>query len=457
MENTGVNLLIIDPQNDFYKNDDESNKGSLAVGGSQGDIQRIISMIKNGKNNIKSINVSLDTHTRNHIANASFWKKASGEAAPAFATVTVVDDKFVATSTDPVTSEQTKHTIEPDFEKITNGMSPEGMSPEGMSPEGMSPEGMSPEDKLALTKWFKTYCDEVNKPGRNGLMLWPDHCIEETDGHAVVPDLKTALDKVFTKNSIIIPVAYHIKGQNCLTEMFSIMKADVVIDYVLNSTDKIKSDEKIIIKKYMYTGSTANLAPPTRTATSLTANTDKTDHVYLNTKFNQSLFDKLVEGGRPIAICGEALTHCVLNSFVDIVKKIEENAKGGKITQQVWLIANASSPIPNTEGPAIEKYKKHVFKNGNDGELKEFIKFKLIDNTGELININNTNQNKSYVPKMIQSILSGWTQPSTLPNFKGGRRTRRNRRRPSATRKAKAPKNNRSARRNRRRVRSRSV
>jgi len=425
MANTGVNLLIIDPQNDFYQTNDETIKGSLGVGGSQGDIERIIRMINNGKNNIKSINVSLDTHTRNHIANASFWKiKGTDKAAP--------DSKMV---------------------NAKNEKDNKVFYADGIEIEPRLSNDISEADKEILKVWFKTYCDLVNQPGRNGLMLWPDHCIEETDGHAVVPDLKTALDNVSTQNSIPIPVAYHIKGQNCLTEMFSIMKADIDIDDV-----SLPDQYKETLTKYMYTGSTATQAdgnPLRNTETSFNANTDKTDHVYLNTKFNKDLFDKLVEGGRPIAICGEALTHCVLNSFVDIVNKIQEEAQKGntQITQQVWLIANASSPISDTEGPAIEKYKNHVFKNGNDGELKKFIKFKKIEEDGSLVDIL---PNKTDGDKIFDEFLrvSGLVKQEAAL---GGRRTRRNRRRPSATRKAKAPKNNRSARRNRRRVRSRSV
>jgi nicotinamidase-related amidase len=391
METPDVNLLIIDPQNDFYLNPPDAI-GALPVPGSDRDITNIVKMLNKLKQPTK-IYVSLDTHTRNHIANASLWKivdienmsednkkKFIGKSPPSCtsvahelsesqttnesATIQEVADgmveKWIGTpfSETVLTEEQKpllkqKLVIEPNFEKIGS---------------------LTRNEKDVLTKWFEYYYEEVTK--KNGLTLWADHCIEETRGHDVVHELKSKLD-VFEN------VEYHIKGQNFLTEMFSIMKADVVYDSLdPRIMREFSQNEREVLDKYAYTGSvgTGLFKDLPKTDTSLIKNrkSDVPDHVYLKTGFNAQLFEKLCEEGRPIVICGEALTHCVLNSFVDIITELEKKNK----TNEIWLIANASSPIPGTEKPAIQKYKANVL--DKSGSLKTFIKFKKINDEGEL-------------------------------------------------------------------------
>ena len=70
-------LLIIDPQNDFHENslliDGEVKNGSLAVGHSVEDAEKIVKLINNGK--FDEIHVSLDTHTYEHIGHPGFYEK----------------------------------------------------------------------------------------------------------------------------------------------------------------------------------------------------------------------------------------------------------------------------------------------------------------------------------------------------------------------------------------------
>jgi nicotinamidase-related amidase len=370
MENSDVNLLIIDPQNDFYFNPPAAI-GALPVPGSDRDITNIVKML-NKLNPTTKIYVSLDTHTRNHIANASLWKivdiedmskddkeKFIGKSPPSCTSVTH-DEKWIGTPfVAAVLSEEQKPllnktlVIEPNFEKIGS---------------------LKRDEEVVLKKWFEYYYEEVTN--KNGLTLWADHCIEETRGHDVVPELKSKLND-FTN------VEYHIKGQNCLTEMFSIMKADVVYGSLEPRIVKqFSQTEREVLDKYAYTGSvgTGLFKDLPKTDTSLIKNpkADVPDHVYLNTGFNTQLFEKLCEEGRPIVICGEALTHCVLNSFVDIITELEKKKK----TNEIWLIANASSPIPGAEQHAIKQYKANVL--DKSGSLKPFIKFKKINDEGEL-------------------------------------------------------------------------
>jgi len=90
-----VAVLLIDPQNDFHEG------GSLAVGGSSEDAERIAEMIKGryllrktiyphdlpnftilllgNSASIDSIFVTLDSHQRTHIAHSIFWCNAEGK------------------------------------------------------------------------------------------------------------------------------------------------------------------------------------------------------------------------------------------------------------------------------------------------------------------------------------------------------------------------------------------
>jgi nicotinamidase-related amidase len=63
-----VMVLIIDPQNDFHSNN------ALAVPGAVEDSIRIQDMINQEQMRIDRIVVTLDSHHRNHIAHACFWK-----------------------------------------------------------------------------------------------------------------------------------------------------------------------------------------------------------------------------------------------------------------------------------------------------------------------------------------------------------------------------------------------
>ena len=61
-------LFIIDPQIDFHT-------GSLKVPGAVDDAGRIAQMIIDNVQGIDNIIISMDSHHRNHIAHAVFWKQ----------------------------------------------------------------------------------------------------------------------------------------------------------------------------------------------------------------------------------------------------------------------------------------------------------------------------------------------------------------------------------------------
>jgi nicotinamidase-related amidase len=424
-----LSVLIIDPQNDFYF-DAEGIIGSLPVVGSKGDIERICNMLDKNNTNIAKINVSLDTHSRKHIANRTMWKITAvdgdtthvcvGQNPPSVTLVTYDEvtnqwsgkplvDAAITDTVQKVLLNK-KLTIEPRLEKLVDEIVGVKSAENGTNYDAHI---------AALNKWFIYYYTQVKKG--NGLTLWEEHCIEETPGHSVVESLKTKLDRTPEK------VTYHIKGQNCLVEMFSIMKADVVFEEAMN--DFVEENE--IIKKYIYTGSEVALIP---TETSENESQDTTDHVYLNTGFNEKLFKDLIVGNNPIVICGEALTHCVLNSFKDIVNEFKKPENAGK-TNQIWLVANGASPIDGTRWLAKPSYDELERFDKEEGGQNRIL-YKKINEDGSLSDI-------TYEKFLEITTLNidDSTPTSTAAAVVGGRRSR--------CRKQKKTKKTRRARRSR--------
>lgn len=88
----------------------------------------------------------------------------------------------------------------------------------------------------------------------------------------------------------------------------------------------------------------------------------------LQTTFNDSLFNKLTGDGVAIVVCGEALSHCVKASTLDIVNKINERNKKNK----VFVVKNGSSSVGGFETSGSEfltTMKDTLLEVDNDGKL----------------------------------------------------------------------------------------
>lgn len=203
-------LFIIMPQNDFHEGLDGIGgcvKGSLSVPGSNADSRRISAFITKNIDKIDQIIVALDTHQQMHIAHAAFWKAGNGK------------DQFG--NPNPLNKPESHTTI---------------------SYENIEDDFWVPVDKN-LTHWAKYYTTELCRHERLKLTIWPEHCIVtesegnviESEGHKIFQFVQEALDKWETKvDTYGFPrnVLKVKKGQNCFTELFSVLKAEVV-----NETD----------------------------------------------------------------------------------------------------------------------------------------------------------------------------------------------------------------------------
>jgi len=239
-----IQLLIIDPQIDFC-----DPKGALSVKGADQDMVRLAAMIKKHHASIDDIRVTLDSHQKIHIAHPICWVDAQGKHPAPFTLITEAD---VA--------------------------------------------GSSPKWKAYNPAWQKRQVDYVkalSTGGRYVLVIWPEHCLIGTPGHAVYPTLGEALAVWQDENFGMID--FVTKGSNPFTEHYSVVKADV-----------------------------PDIGDPT-------------------TNINTS-FIKRLEDADVILVAGEALSHCVANSVRDIALEF-----GDEHIKKFVLLEDATSPVTGFE------------------------------------------------------------------------------------------------------------
>jgi len=168
-----IDLLIIDPQNDFC-----DPAGALSVPGANADMSRLAGMIHRLKDKIDDIHVTLDSHHFVDIAHPVFWLDSTGKHPAPFTIIAASD-------------------VENGTYRATN-----------------------PQFQQRVLDYVKTL--EVN--GRYPLCVWPVHCLIGSWGYIVYPELFDALlqwEKDFAM------VDYVTKGSNLWTEHYSAVQADV--------------------------------------------------------------------------------------------------------------------------------------------------------------------------------------------------------------------------------------
>ena len=142
-------------------------------------------------------------------------------------------------------------------------------------------------------KKVKAYLAALTANNRYPLCVWPPHCIIGTTGHAVVEPVRLALQS-WCRNRFK-KVDFVTKGSNIFTEHYSAVKADV-----------------------------PDPSDPT-------------------TMLNTDLLDILSEADE-VPISGQALSHCVANTVMDIADNFgEENIK------KLVLLEDTCSNVPGFE------------------------------------------------------------------------------------------------------------
>lgn len=237
----GPTLLIIDPQNDFHPG------GTLAIPTADEDAERIAKFIRKHVHRIERIVITLDSHQRIHIAHGIFWVNDAGEHPPPF---TLISKEDVA-------------------------------------------RGKWKAFDVNKQPAAEEYAQKLEEGGRFMICIWPEHCIIGSPGHNVRPVILAAVND--WAESRMKEVLFVWKGQNCLTEMYSALRAEV----------PVPSDERTLL--------------------------------------NGSLIRTLKESSQ-IVVCGQALSHCVNFTVRDLVENYDVDGLG-----TISILRDGTSVVPGFE------------------------------------------------------------------------------------------------------------
>lgn len=184
-----IQLLLIDPQNDFcdlpadWRPMDAATgaqiQPALPVAGAHADMLRLAGLIRQGVAGIDGITVTLDSHHRLDIAHPTFWKARDGGAVSPFTSITAA--------------------------QVRAG-------------------DYQPRAASALPRTL-AYLEELERRGRYTLMVWPVHCEIGSWGHGVHAAVKDAYNA--WEESRLRVVAKVGKGSNPWTEHYSAFQAEV--------------------------------------------------------------------------------------------------------------------------------------------------------------------------------------------------------------------------------------
>ena len=186
---SNVQLLIIDPQNDFcdlpelyrplHPHTGERVAPALPVSGAHEDMERLAALIRQGWRGLSQVTVTLDSHHRVDIAHPTFWHGRDGGAVAPFT---------------PITAQQLR---DGEFRPAEAESLPRALG----------------------------YLDELERRARYTLMVWPVHCEIGSWGHNVHADVKAAYN--LWEEGTLRTVEFVAKGQNPWTEHYSAMQAEV--------------------------------------------------------------------------------------------------------------------------------------------------------------------------------------------------------------------------------------
>ena len=169
-----LELLIIDPQNDFS----DAADAALPVPGALDDARRLSNLISRLNERIDDIHVTLDTHQLLDIAHPVFWVNSRGEHPPPFTQISIED--------------------------VGNGR--------------WRPFNPQFQDRAL------DYVHSLAENARYELTIWPPHCLVGDWGHNVMAPIAQVLRDWETG---FARVDFVTKGHNPWTEHYSAVQADV--------------------------------------------------------------------------------------------------------------------------------------------------------------------------------------------------------------------------------------
>lgn len=260
LDKTRVCLLLIDVQNTFCIPEFELFVGGQSGKGAVDDNKRLCEFIYRNLGVITTITPTLDTHTAMQIFHPIFWVNAAGEhPTPAATSITPADIDQGIWKVNPAVANS-----------ITNG------------------------DYELLEKHAYHYVKQLSQDGKFPLIIWPFHSMLGGIGHALVSSVEEAI--FFHCIARQSQTQFELKGENPLTENYSILRPEVLIDFHQNP----------LAQK--------------------------------NTRLIQQLleFDAVIIGG-------QAKSHCVAWTIDDLLTEIIQ--VDATLAKKIYLLEDCTSPV----------------------------------------------------------------------------------------------------------------
>jgi nicotinamidase-related amidase len=249
-------LLLIDVQNTFCLPEFELYVGGRSGQGALDDNRRLSQFIYQHLGVITAIAPTLDTHTAAQIFHPLFWIDSQGQP-PAPMTMISYDEVVAG-----------KWQVNPE----------------------MAPY-MAVED---LQEFALHYTRRLTHDSKYPLTIWPYHSMLGGIGHALVSVIEEAC--FFHSVARHSPTLYEVKGDNPLTENYSVLSPEVLKD---------------------------------NQGTAIAAK-------------NQRFTDKLLNFDA-IVVAGQAKSHCVAWSVEDLLTEIK--ARDPQLAKKVYLLEDCTSPV----------------------------------------------------------------------------------------------------------------
>ncbi|BAZ28608.1 hypothetical protein NIES4074_10420 [Cylindrospermum sp. NIES-4074] len=260
LDKTRICLLLIDVQNTFCIPEFELFVGGKSGTGAVDDNQRLCEFIYRNLGVITTIVPTLDTHTATQIFHPIFWVNAAGEhPTPAATNITPADIDQGIWKVNPAVANS-----------ITHG------------------------DYELLEKHAYHYVKQLSQDGKYPLTVWPYHSMLGGIGHALVSSVEEAI--FFHSIARQSQTQFELKGENPLTENYSILRPEVLISF----------DQQPLAQK--------------------------------NTKLIKQLleFDAVIIGG-------QAKSHCVAWTIDDLLTEIQQI--DSNLANKIYLLEDCTSPV----------------------------------------------------------------------------------------------------------------
>ncbi|MEH2208879.1 MAG: isochorismatase [Nostoc sp.] len=260
LDESRICLLLIDVQNTFCIPGFELFVSGKSGKGAVDDNVRLCEFIYRNLGVITKIVPTLDTHTATQIFHPIFWVNAAGgHPTPAATSITPADIQQGIWKVNPAVADT-----------VTNG------------------------NYELLEKHTYHYVKQLSQDGKYPLTVWPYHSMLGGIGHALVSSVEEAI--FFHGIARQSQTQFEIKGENPLTENYSILRPEVLEDF----------EQRPLAQK------------------------------------NTRLIKQLLEYDAVI-IGGQAKSHCVAWTIDDLLTEIKQ--VDATLAKKIYLLEDSTSPV----------------------------------------------------------------------------------------------------------------